>query len=105
MKIQKPEAGLIGCLALALIFTGCANTSHVGEHFTMSGTPEGIRAYSDYMVGSLKTSKEEPRARNQYLAMRQDYEANVTARELHKPKGFIQQLFANDSAPAQEEAK
>lgn len=93
-----PEVGLYSCLALALVITGCASTSHVGEHFTMSGTPEGIRAFNDGLIGALKTSKEEPRAKNQYMAMRRDYEQNVTARELHRPKGFIQKLFAADES-------
>lgn len=34
------------------------------------GTPEGIRAYGDYQVGTQKTAKESPDSENQYFKMR-----------------------------------
>lgn len=87
-------------LIATVVTTGCASTGHVssGEHFAMYGTPEGIRAYGDYMIGSLKTGKEKPKARNQYLAMRLTNEAQYTARELHKPKSFLTKLFEQDES-------
>lgn len=46
-------------LIATVVTTGCASTGHVssGEHFAMYGTPEGIRAYGDYMIGSLKRAR------------------------------------------------
>ncbi len=35
------------------------------------GTPEGIRAYGDYQVGTQKTAKEGADSENQYFKMRE----------------------------------
>lgn len=86
-------------ITIAMItLSGCSlgSTAHVGEHFTLSGTPEGVRAFGDTLIGALKTSKEQPSDDNQYLKTRRHYETNVTARQLNKPKSFIEKLFAQD---------
>jgi len=72
--------------------TACTSmTAHTGEHFEMSGTPDGIRAFSDTLIGSMKTAKEKDNAPNQYFKARNTFEQNVTARQAQP--GFFQKLF------------
>lgn len=84
---------LIACLHIA----GCSTTANTGQHFTMTGTPDGIRAFGDTLVGSMKTAKESSDANSQYFASRAEFEKNVTAREL-SPKGFFQKLFGKETS-------
>lgn len=75
--------------------SGCAGlTAHSGEHFEMAGTPDGIRAFGDTLVGAMKTAKEKDSARNQYFAARESYEREVTTRD--STPGFFQKLFVSE---------
>lgn len=84
---------VIFVFAIAAVVSGCSATSHVGQHFTMSGTPDGIRAFGDTLVGSMKTAKESSDSNNQYFAHRNEYERNITTRETQNQPGFLQKLF------------
>lgn len=79
---------------------GCAGTTSMNQDFTMSGTAEGLKAYGDFINGTLRTAKEDPKDHNEYMDMRKVHEREVTAREAIRnkaPKGFIQQLFGRDT--------
>lgn len=80
-------------LAIGILFalTGCGMTAHSGEHFQLSGSPEGIRAFGDTLNGALKTAKESPDANNQYFQSRGFYESQMTVRA--SQPGFFQKLF------------
>lgn len=94
---MKVKLGFVALVTVGAI-SGCGLTAHTGEHFEMAGTPEGIRAFSDTLVGSMKTAKESPNAPSQYFRHRNSYEREVTARELHRPKSFLQKLFEQDES-------
>lgn len=81
---------------LLLTLSGCSlgSTAHTGEHFVMSGTPQGIQAFGDTLIGSMRTAKEKDNAKNQYFAHRADYEKNVTERT--KQPGLLQKLFSSE---------
>lgn len=81
--------------------SGCATTGSVGEHFQMSGTPDGIRSFGDTLVGALKTAKETPNARNQYFKHREVYESNVTVRDTQP--GIFNKLFNTGKATPEEQ--
>lgn len=78
--------------ALFAFSTGCGLTAHSGEHFQMSGSPEGIRAFGDTLIGAVKTGKEGPDAPNQYFISRERYEAQETVRKTSP--GLFQRLFS-----------
>ena len=85
----------IGILAT---LTGCGMTAHSGEHFQLSGSPEGIRAFGDTLNGALKTAKESPDANNQYFQSRGFYESQVSIRA--SQPGFFQKLFKGSDEKA-----
>ncbi len=60
MKIIKTFK-IVTILILAFTQMGC---------MVVAGTPEGIRAYGDYQVGTQKTAKEGADSENQYFKMR-----------------------------------
>lgn len=86
-------------VTLLATLVGCTGTTTMNQDFTMSGSADGLKAYGDFVNGSLRTAKEDPKDTNEYLAMRKTSEREVTKREAIKaraPKGFIQQLFDRD---------
>lgn len=85
------------CVCVVSILSGCASLQgHTGDHFTLSGTPEGIRSFNDGLIGALKTAKEKNSARNQYFAHRKHYEEQTTLRNAQP--GFFQKLFNKGDA-------
>ena len=51
-RILPMHKGKLLCLtALACLQTACAGTALSGDEFRLSGTPEGIQAFSDWQVG------------------------------------------------------
>lgn len=89
---------ILGCLVISS--SACASLhASSGENFTMTGTPEAIRAYSDMVIGMSKTAKESANARNQYFEARKSYEAQVTARSAQP--GLFQKLFSQESSENQ----
>lgn len=93
---DKNMKRLITLTILVTSLSACGSMNYAGDHFAMSGTPEGIRTFSDLLIGTQKTAKEAPNAKNQYFATRENYEQNITVRSLHKPKGLIQKWFDSD---------
>ena len=72
--------------------TGCAGSAfQSAPEFEMRGNAEGIRAYHDGVVGSLKTAKESADTQNQHMAYRGEQEKEITRRAL-KPN-FLDTLF------------
>lgn len=78
-------------LGLLASMTGCGVMGHAGDHFQLSGTPEGIRAFGDTLNGAMKTAKESHDAENQFLGYRAVQEREITKRKTSP--NFIQQLF------------
>lgn len=67
-------------VGLMIVLSGCSGMSTMNQDFVMAGTPEGIRAYNDGIIGTAKTAKESPDADNKYFAHRGQEEAENTAR-------------------------
>ena len=87
----------VTCWGVAIVavlsVTGCGAAMHSGDHFVLSGTPEGIRAFGDTLNGAMKTAKEAPDAGNQYFQARGFYEAQVTQRNAQP--GLFQKMFGS----------
>lgn len=79
---------LLGSIAL---MTGCGVMGHAGDHFQLSGTPDGIRAFGDTLNGAMKTAKEGHDSENQFLGYRAAQEREITKRKT--APGFIEKLF------------
>lgn len=73
--IEKMAVITLGAILLVWL-SGCV---------VVAGTPDGIKAYGDYQVGTQKTAKESPDADNQYFKMRE--------------KSFWQKLTETEEAP------
>lgn len=78
-----------------LVLSGCSGMSTVNQDFVMAGNAEGLRAWSDGLVGALKTSKESPDSENQYLTTRRHNERERTLRDV--PPSFLQKLLSSDA--------
>lgn len=67
-------------IVVMMFLTGCSGMSTMNQDFVMAGSPEGIRAYNDGIIGTAKTAKESPDADSKYFAHRGQEEAENTAR-------------------------
>ena len=84
--------------AVIVAATGCAGSAfQSAPEFEMRGNAEGIRAYHDGVVGSLKTAKESADTSNQHMAYRGEQEKEITKR-VTKPN-FLDTLFGVPGTP------
>lgn len=98
MNVQTVLTASLGVLIAACVaLSGCGSMNYAGDHFAMSGSPEGIRAYNDGLIGALKTAKEKPDAHNQYFETRKAYENNVTQRD-NNHHSFWEKLTSSNGA-------
>lgn len=76
-------------LALAIALTGCGAAVSSGDHITLTGTPEGMRAFADLSNGLIRTGKESAEQPSEFFAHRATQERESTARGA---QGFWQKL-------------
>lgn len=75
MKMKTLFIGLV-----LAVTSGCSVASSTGDHFTMTGTPKGIKAFSDYQNGIIRTAKESRNQSSEYFAHRGTEEKEHTNR-------------------------
>lgn len=76
---------------------GCGGVLNVGgDHASLSGSPEGIRAMLDGMNGLIVNGKASPDKRTAHILMRQNQEKEITKRSM--APGFFANLFNRQSA-------
>lgn len=86
------SVGFYLCLiAWAMGIMGCAVMGETGDRVTVTGTPKGIRAFSDMTNGWIRTGKESPEQPSEYYAHRKNQMNNETAQK-GQAVGFWQRL-------------
>lgn len=80
-----------GCIVCCV--TACAGSGHMGQYAQLSGTPEGIRALGDTLIGMNRTAKEAPEQNSEYFAHRRTQEQHATERA--RIPGLFSGLFAS----------
>lgn len=79
-----------GCIVCCV--TACAGTGHMGQYAQLSGSPEGLRALGDTLIGMNRTAKEAPEQNSEYFAHRRTEMQQETERA--RIPGFFQGIFA-----------
>lgn len=96
-EVAAMKAVAVAAVALIALFgSGCAGTGHMGDYAQFSGTPAGLKALGDTLVGMQKTAKESPDAANEYMALRVKQDEQETRRAT--APGFFTGLFAQQPA-------
>jgi hypothetical protein len=88
----KLLARLLMTGAVVVCVTGCAGTGHMGQYAQLSGSPEGLRALGDTLIGMNRTAKESPEQTSEYFAHRHNEMKHETERA--RIPGFFQGIFA-----------
>jgi len=79
-----------GCIVCCI--TACAGTGHMGQYAQLSGSPEGLRALGDTLIGMNRTAKESPEQSSEYFAHRHNEMKHETERA--RIPGFFKGIFA-----------
>lgn len=74
---------------LLMNFSACSIGGSAGDHVTLTGTPAGMMAFSDFVSGSIRTGKESPDRPSEYFEHRKTQEVHKTQRHA---QGFWQKL-------------
>lgn len=84
-------------LAIAMVgLSACGMTVNPPEHITVSGSPEGMRAFGDAMSGLIINGKASPDKKTAHTIMRTAQEKEITKREM--TPSFLASIFARTSA-------
>lgn len=84
LKVNEMKKTTIAFLAAACAMTGCSTSMLNNDEFRLSGTPEGIRAFSDTISGIGIIAKTDPESlpQNPHSALRVAQEKEATKRVL-----------------------
>ncbi len=83
-------------LSSILLLSGCGAVMTTGDHASLSGSPEGIRAMLDGMNGLITSGKASPDRTTDYAIMRGEHERERTKRAM--TPGFLQGIFQRNGA-------
>lgn len=83
-------------LSSVLLLSGCGAVMTTGDHASLSGSPEGIRAMMDGFNGIISSAKASPDQKTDYATMREEHERERTKRAM--TPGFLSGLFQRNGA-------
>lgn len=73
IRILPAGKGRIICLvALAGVMSACSGTAFNGDEFRLSGTPEGIRAFTDWQIGQANEAKASPDVKSSHYQLQEE---------------------------------
>lgn len=95
MKLETIETAYKGmCYGLLILICinlcACGGNAHMGEYAQISGTPEGIKALGDTLIGMQQTAKSDS---TQYFNQRNTEVVEYTKRAT--APSFLQQVLGN----------
>ena len=79
-----------------ILLSGCGAVMTSGDHASLSGSPDGIRAMLDGMNGLITSGKASPDRTTDYAIMRAEHERERTKRAM--TPGFLQGIVQRNGA-------
>ncbi len=81
-------------LSSILLLSGCGAVMTTGDHASLSGSPEGIRAMMDGFGGLITDGKASPDQDTAHWIARKEQEKELTKRSM--APGFFSTIFKNN---------